>query len=76
MAANAADLYVNQEDYHKEHDLLDKEGVVRGFEMQLRRADGQVIWVRDTFRAIKDADGNILFFEGNLEDITAQTTQR
>jgi signal transduction histidine kinase/CheY-like chemotaxis protein len=38
--------------------------------MPLRRRDGQTIWVRDTSRAVLDADGHVMHYEGSLEDIT------
>jgi PAS domain S-box-containing protein len=48
---------------------MKNEGVVRGFETQVRRRDGQLIWVRDSARAIRDASGRITHYEGSLEDI-------
>ena len=45
---------------------------VNHFELQLHQPDGNVIWVRDTFRVVRDGDGQILYFEGSLENITEQ----
>jgi diguanylate cyclase (GGDEF)-like protein/PAS domain S-box-containing protein len=70
MAVNVTDLCVDPEDRKQESALLEREGVVRGFEMQLRRRDGVVIWVRDTVRAVRDAESRMLYHEGSLEDIT------
>ncbi|MGC8781312.1 MAG: PAS domain S-box protein [Anaerolineae bacterium] len=39
-------------------------------EICLRRKDGTLIWVRDTFHAVYDATGRFLYFEGSLEDVT------
>jgi diguanylate cyclase (GGDEF)-like protein/PAS domain S-box-containing protein len=39
-------------------------------EIQLRRRDGSLFWVRDTARAVCDETGNLLFVDGALEDIT------
>ncbi|MBN1400002.1 MAG: GAF domain-containing protein [Anaerolineae bacterium] len=50
--------------------LMAREGVVRNFEMQLRRVDGTAIWVSDTARAVRDQAGQVLYYEGSLEDIT------
>jgi PAS domain S-box-containing protein len=50
--------------------LMEREGVVRDFEQQLRQYDGTVIWVSDTARAVKDEQGRVLYYEGSLEDIT------
>jgi len=70
LGVNAADFYLDPEDRRREQALLEREGVVRGFEMRLRRCDGTVIWVRDTVRAVCDAEGRVLYYEGSLEDIT------
>ncbi|MFQ5614563.1 MAG: PAS domain S-box protein, partial [Anaerolineae bacterium] len=45
-------------------------GTYRDFELQLRRYDGTAIWVRDTARVVRDAGGQVLYYEGSMEDIT------
>jgi PAS domain S-box-containing protein len=70
IALDASDLYVSAEDRQRWQTLLDREGVVHGFEMQLRRRDGTLIWVRDTARVIPGSDGQTRYYEGSLEDIT------
>lgn len=39
-------------------------------EFELRRADGQSIWVRNHNRTVRDEDGNAVYYDGILEDIT------
>lgn len=72
LALNVADLYADSENREREQALLEQEGMVRGFEVQLRRQcqSEELIWVRDTCRAVQDADGRVLCYEGSLEDIT------
>jgi diguanylate cyclase (GGDEF)-like protein/PAS domain S-box-containing protein len=70
VAADAGDLYVDPSDRDRWKARVESEGLVKDFEMQLRRADGSVIWVRDSGRAIKDRDERVLYYEGALEDIT------
>jgi PAS domain S-box-containing protein len=70
LAVSAAEMFAHPEEREREQALLEREGVVRGFEMQLRRCDGTVIWVRDTCRAVRDGDGQVTCYEGSLEDIT------
>ena len=41
-------------------------------EAQVRRHDGQIIWVQENLRAVKDEEEQLLFFEGSLEDISAR----
>lgn len=43
---------------------------ITGFESQEYRKDGSKIWTYMNARAIRDAKGNILFYEGIVEDIT------
>ncbi len=49
---------------------LEREGELRGFETQLRHVDGHAITVRLHSRAVRDARGQVLYYEGSLEDIT------
>jgi PAS domain S-box-containing protein len=44
-------------------------GAVSGFESQIRRRDGTVIWITENCRAVRDAAGNLLYFEGTVVDI-------
>ncbi|MBC7260323.1 MAG: PAS domain S-box protein [Chloroflexi bacterium] len=67
---NASDVYVDPADRQRQQAILEREGVARAFEQRMRRKDGSVIWVLDNVRAIRDADGNIVAYEGSLEDIT------
>ncbi|MBC8446936.1 MAG: PAS domain S-box protein [Chloroflexi bacterium] len=70
LVVNATDLYVDPEDRMRQQALLEREGVVRDFEVKLRCHDGAPIWVRDTIRVMRDANGQVLYYEGGLEDIT------
>lgn len=70
LAMNVADVYVNPEDRKRWKTLMEQEGIVRDFEFQIRRVDGTSIWVNNTGRAVKDEQGQILDYEGSLEDIT------
>jgi PAS domain S-box-containing protein len=72
LTAQADDSYMNPEDRRRWQALMERDGVVRNFEVQNRRSDGMVIWVRDSARAVQDPEGRILFYDGVLEDITAR----
>ncbi|MFH2039762.1 MAG: PAS domain S-box protein, partial [Chloroflexota bacterium] len=50
--------------------LMAEQGVVSEFEFQLQRKDGGIVWVSEKARAVRDANGIILYYEGNTEDIT------
>ncbi len=51
-------------------DLLEKNGEVIGFETEWERKDKSKIFVRESAKAIKDANGIILYYEGTVEDIS------
>jgi diguanylate cyclase (GGDEF)-like protein/PAS domain S-box-containing protein len=49
---------------------LNRSGVIYEFQAQVYRRDGTIIWVSENATAVRDADGNILYYEGIVEDIT------
>ena len=49
---------------------LEEQGEVAGFECQVRRIDGTIIWVSISARAIRNAKGEVGTYEGRVEDIT------
>lgn len=64
------DLYVEPDDRNIIKLLYEQIGVVRNFETQLKRRDGQKIWISANARAVRDDRGNILFYEGTVKDVT------
>ena len=64
--------YVNPEDRVRLMALLRKQGVVEQFVTQFFRKDKSTGWVSISAHAIKDAEDNITYFEGTIEDITAR----
>lgn len=66
----ASDFYVDPKRRDEWERMVSQEGVVRGFEAQFRRADGESIWVKLNARAIRDTEGVVCNYEGSLEDIT------
>jgi PAS domain S-box-containing protein len=72
VAASAGDLYAIPDNRDQWQAILRSEGIVRGFEMPLRRYDGAIIWVRHSTRAVTDSVGQIISYLGAVEDITEQ----
>ncbi len=70
LMVSAADTYASPDGRRRWQVLMEREGVVRDFEAQLRRYDGTIIWVRDSAQAVRDSDGRVLYYEGVMEDIT------
>ena len=50
--------------------MFEDTDVVMNYELELTKADGSVINVTDSARAVRGSDGEILFFEGVLIDVT------
>lgn len=48
-----------------------EQGEVRNAELVLKRKDGTPLVVLENSRAVRDAEGRVLFYEGTLTDITA-----
>jgi PAS domain S-box-containing protein len=51
-------------------ELVEREGEVTGLEAAWIRRDNSVIFIRENAKAIRGEDGNILYYEGTVEDIT------
>lgn len=49
---------------------ISEAGEVLDFDIELRRADGSTVWVQDTARGVFDEDGNLVYCEGALIDMT------
>lgn len=71
MAHEVTDIYLNPHDRARWLALMQRDGVVRGFEVQVRRPEGKMVWVRNNARGVWDDQGRVLYYEGSLEDITA-----
>ena len=50
--------------------LMQKDDTLKGFESLIYRKDGIVIWISENCRAVRDKQGNLLYYEGTVEDIT------
>ena len=63
-------LYVKEERRKKFILLLTENEVITNFESQVYRQDGSIIWISENARAVRDLNGNLLYYEGTVEDIT------
>lgn len=66
------DFHCDPRDRDNKRAYLDSTSMVGIFESQLRRANGTHFWAEDSCRATKDGRGQVLFYEGVIEDITAR----
>ncbi len=63
-------LYVKAKRRQEFVNYLDNNDVITNFESQVYRRDGKIIWISENARAVRDTNGNLLYYEGTVEDIT------
>lgn len=62
-------LYVDPQRRQQFIQLMAQQDVIQNFESQVYRQDGQVIWISETCRAIRDGAGQVMYYEGFVRDI-------
>jgi len=65
-------LYVDPARREEFAKLMKGPGEVIGFESEVYRRDGSVIWISENARVVHDPDGKAIFYEGTVQDITAR----
>jgi len=63
-------LYVDRQRRDEFIQTIKARGSVTGFESQVYRRDGAVIWISENARAVCDENGKPVAYEGTVEDIT------
>ena len=63
-------LYVDPQRREEFMRIMRARGSVSGFESQVYRKNGDVIWISENARALFDASGTCVGYEGTVEDIT------
>jgi ammonium transporter, Amt family len=66
----AAELYIDPTRRDEFKRLMTANDVIIDFESEVRRKDGTTIWIVENARAYRDDNGNLLYYEGTVEDIT------
>jgi PAS domain S-box-containing protein len=64
------EIYADPERREEFKRLMETEGAVKDFEMKTRQKDGSNRWVSVNARAVRDAEGVVLYYEGTGQDIT------
>ena len=64
------EIYLDADNREQLKTLLDKQDEVKNFQYQIYRRDGQIIWVEENTRAVRDRQGTLLYYEGIIQDIT------
>lgn len=68
----AQQLYVDPNRRREFQLMMDRFGIVTDFESEIRRKDGSTAWISENARAVKNEAGQILYYEGTVEDITSR----
>lgn len=63
-------LYVEPRRREEFQRLLQEQDYISEFESQIYRRDGSIIWISENARAVRDAAGKLLYYEGTVENIT------
>lgn len=66
----AHQVYVHPEDRTKILQTIEEKGLVKGYEAEFYRKDGSKTWVSINMHAIRDDQGNLLYYQGIDQDIT------
>jgi len=70
LSQDVLDLYVDPAKREEISAELVEKGFVSSKEIMLKRKDGTPIWGSVTARAIRDQEGKVVYFDGNVTDIT------
>lgn len=68
----AHNIYVNPAARAEYQVLMQRDGMVREFEYQVRARDDKVLWLSDSATVARDEAGKIVRYEGTVRDITDQ----
>lgn len=52
--------------------LMQRDGMVREFEYQVRQRGGGILWLSDSATSVRDESGEVVRYEGTVRDITDQ----
>ena len=63
-------LYKNPRERSRFVRELEQTGAVRDYETEMLTKTGEVIWVSENARAVRDEDNRIVYYEGSIENIT------
>jgi PAS domain S-box-containing protein len=65
-------IYVHPAARAEYQSLMQRYGMVREFEYQVRARDGAVLWLADSATAVRNEAGEVIRYEGTVRDITDQ----
>ncbi|HNY50792.1 MAG TPA: PAS domain S-box protein [Smithella sp.] len=66
----ARQVYVDYEDRVKFIKTMEDQNVTKNNEVRFYKKDGSIIWVSRTMHSVRNEKGQVLYYEGIVEDIT------
>jgi PAS domain S-box-containing protein len=66
----ATQHYLHPEDYRQFIERLQREERIGDIEVQVQCADGKKIWILENAQLTRDAEGQVIGYEGTVQDIT------
>ena len=72
MGDIAETVYVHTAARDEYQSLMQRDGVVREFEYQVRARDGSILWLSDSATVVRNEAGEVIRYEGTVRDITDQ----
>ncbi|MEO6841267.1 MAG: PAS domain S-box protein [Bradyrhizobium sp.] len=65
-------IYVDPHAREQYRALMERHGMVREFEYQVRQRGGAILWISDSATIVRDEAGVVVRYEGTIRDITDQ----
>ncbi|MDP3700858.1 MAG: EAL domain-containing protein [Hylemonella sp.] len=63
-------LYVRSGQRERFQQIMTQHGAVLNFESEVYRQDGTSIWISENAHAVRDPQGQLLYYEGTVQDIS------
>jgi PAS domain S-box-containing protein len=70
ISNSAHDTWLDPKERARYSELLEQHGEIHDFPCQLKRTDGTTIWISLSARKICGADGQTLYYQGFMQDLT------
>ena len=64
------ELYVDSHRREEFIKIMTEQDVIHNFVSQVKKNDGSLIWIAENVRAVRNKDGQLLYYEGTVVDIT------
>lgn len=72
LEENYFSLFSDEDETANWLEIIRRNGIIRGLVFEMEQYNGNSIWVRDNAKSVLDSNGNILYYDGTLEDVTFQ----